>query len=167
MTLGCTTPISSVGLRRASSYAAAVFKIASVLLMQSRDVLVWLSTPTMPGDHPCVSVKDLAMTVHWERGGAGLRGQVIARNIGARACRLAGKPAITPLALDGTALPAQTVITLEMLHPGYVVLQPGQRAAASLGWGSWCGQQAADRVRVNWGSGVAVADVHGPVQPQC
>jgi hypothetical protein len=70
-----------------------------------------------PSALPLCGPEDLAMTVHWERDGAGLRGQVTARNIGARACRLAGKPAITPLTLDGTALPAQTLITLRCSIP--------------------------------------------------
>jgi hypothetical protein len=120
-----------------------------------------------PSALPLCGPGDLAMTVVWERDGAGLRGQVIARNIGARACRLAGKPAVTPLALGGTPLPAETVITLEMIHPGYVILHPGQTAAAPLSWSNWCGRQAAGRARVSWGSGMAIADVHGPVQPEC
>jgi hypothetical protein len=32
-------------------------------------------------------------------------------------CRLAGKSALTPLTLDGTPLPADTMITLEMGSP--------------------------------------------------
>jgi hypothetical protein len=120
-----------------------------------------------PSALPLCGPEDLAVTVHWERDGASLRGQVIARNTGARACRLAGKPAVTPLALDGTPLPAETVVTLEMIHPGYVILQPGQSAAAPLSWGGWCGPRASDRAQVNLGGGTAVADVHGPLQPEC
>jgi len=120
-----------------------------------------------PSVLPRCGPQDLVMAVHWERDGAGLRGQVIARNIGARACRLPGKPAVTPLALDGTPLAADTVITLEMIQPGYVILRPGQSAAAPLSWRSWCGQQAADHARVTWDGGHAVAQLHGPVQPEC
>jgi Domain of unknown function (DUF4232) len=120
-----------------------------------------------PPEAPLCGPADLAVAVHWARDGAGLRGQVVAENVGGRACRLAGKPAVTPLAADGTPLPAQTVITLEWLSPGYVILEPGQRAAARLGWGNWCGPQATGRARVDWGSGEAVAEVHGPAQPDC
>jgi hypothetical protein len=116
---------------------------------------------------PLCGSEDLAVTVRWERHGTGLRGQVIAQNAGSRACRLAGKPGVAPLGLDGMPLPAETIITLEMIHPGYVILQPGQRAAAPVGWSNWCGQQASARARVSWQGGEAVADVHGPVQPGC
>ena len=120
-----------------------------------------------PAEAPLCEAADLAVAVHWERDGTGLRGRVVAENVGGRACRLAGKPAITPLAADGTPLPAQTVITLEWRSPGYVLLAPGQRAAARVGWPSWCGQQAASRAQVNWDSGETVAEVHGPAQPDC
>ena len=116
---------------------------------------------------PLCEAADLAVAVHWAPDGTGLRGQVVAENVGGRACRLAGKPGITPLAADGTPLPAQTVITLEWRSPGYVLLEPGQRAAARVGWRSWCGRQAAGQAQVDWGSGQAVADVHGPAQPEC
>jgi hypothetical protein len=116
---------------------------------------------------PLCGSQDLAMAMHWERDGTGLRGQVIARNAGARACRLAGKPTITPLGLDGAPLPAETVVTLELLEPGYVVLQPGQRAAAPATWREWCGQPAAERARVSWNGGTTVAEVSGPTQPGC
>ena len=116
---------------------------------------------------PLCEAADLAVAVHWDRDGTRLRGQVVAQNVGGRACRLAGKPGITPLAEDGTALPAQTVITLEWMSPGYVLLQPGQRAGARVSWGSWCGRPAASQAQVHWDSGQAVADVHGPAQPEC
>jgi hypothetical protein len=38
----------------------------------------------------------VSVTVRWERGGGGLRGQVIAGNTGGRAYRLPGKPAVRP-----------------------------------------------------------------------
>ena len=38
---------------------------------------------------PC-GPDDLTVVVKWERDGAGLRGQVMAENVGGRACRLAG-----------------------------------------------------------------------------
>lgn len=115
---------------------------------------------------PCGS-DDLAVVVSWERDGTGLRGQVIAENVSGRPCQLAGKPGVTPLRPDGTPLPAHTVITLEMRTPGYVILQPGERAAARVTWASWCGQQASGRARVDWPGGSVAASVHGPVQPEC
>jgi Protein of unknown function (DUF4232) len=116
---------------------------------------------------PLCGADDLAVVVHWQHDGSALRGQVIAENVGARACRLANKPGVTPLRPDGSPLPVSTAVTLEMLAPGYVVLEPGERAAAPVYWGSWCGQQAADRARVDWPGGSAVAEVRGPAQPAC
>ena len=114
---------------------------------------------------PACRADDVSVTVSWEHDGSGLRGQVIAENTGGRACRLAGKPEVTPLGLDGRPLPAQTVVTLEMLLPGYVVLEPGQRAAAPVTWGGWDGAAASPRVQVTWEGGAATAAVHGPAQP--
>lgn len=116
---------------------------------------------------PLCEPEDLEVTVHWEQDGAGLRGQVLARNVGSRTCRLAGKPGVAPLGLDGTPLPAQTVITMEMRTPGYVVLRPGQAAAAPTAWRNWCGPDASAHARVSWQGGTAIADVHGLVQPEC
>ncbi|HEV8274932.1 MAG TPA: hypothetical protein VGQ26_04445, partial [Streptosporangiaceae bacterium] len=74
---------------------------------------------------------------------------------------------MTPLRPDGSPLPTRTIVFMEFKSAGYVVLQPGERAAARVWWGSWCGQQASDRARVDWPGGSATAKVHGPVQPQC
>jgi hypothetical protein len=112
---------------------------------------------------------DLAMAVIWERhgDGDGLRGQVIAENVGNRACRLSGKPTVTPLEPDGTPLGVRNVVTLELLDPGHVDLQPGDRAAARVLWSSWCGRPASDQARVEWDGGSVVTSVRGPVQPGC
>jgi hypothetical protein len=115
---------------------------------------------------PCGS-DDLAVVVRWERDGTGLRGQVIAENVGNRACQLANKPTVAPLHSDGTPLPVKTIVTLEWRNPGYVNLQPGQRAAATVFWGSWCGQQASDQALVTWPGGSTTARVNGPTQPEC
>ncbi len=120
-----------------------------------------------PAQAPLCEAADLAVVVRWARDGTGLRGQVLAESVGGRVCRLAGKPEVTPLAGDGTPLPAQTVVTLEWRSPGYVLLRPGQRAAARVGWSSWCGRQAGGRAQVRWDGGEAVAEVHGPAQPEC
>jgi len=116
---------------------------------------------------PLCGSDDLVVTVSWERNGPALRGQVIAENVSGRACRLANKPGVTPLRLDGTPLPVDTTVTLEFMEPGYVMLQPGNRAAARVSWTSWCGQQASDQARVDWPGGSTMAKVQGPVQPEC
>ena len=67
--------------------------------------------------------------------------------------------------IAGIAAFSLAVSTLSLTAFAQATTQPGAGGGATLR--SWCGQQAADRVCVNWGSGVAVADVHGPVQPQC
>jgi hypothetical protein len=116
---------------------------------------------------PLCGSDDLAVVVSWEHDGTALEGQVIAENVSVRACRLAHKPHVTPLQPDGTPLPVQTIVTLEEKIPSYVVLEPGQSAASRVHWGSWCGQQASDRARVDWPGGSTAATVHGPTQPEC
>lgn len=109
---------------------------------------------------------DLSVTVRWEHdGGGGLRGQVIAENTGQRACRLPGKPGVTPLGLDGKPLPVETIVTMERLSPGYVALEPGQRAAAPVAWDGWDGLAASSLAEVTWAGGGATAVVEGPAQP--
>ena len=115
---------------------------------------------------PCGS-DDLAVVVRWERDGTGLRGQVIAENVSDQTCQLANKPTVTPLRSDGSPLPVETIITLEWRSPGYVNLQPGQRAAALVLWGSWCGAQASGQALVTWPGGSTKARVEGPTQPAC
>src|ERR1700721_1408242 len=116
---------------------------------------------------PACGPDDLVVEVSWERDGTGLRGRLVAANVSDRACKLAGKPDVTPLGADGTPLPARTVMTLELRNPGYVILQPGQRAVAPVWWASWCGQHASDRAQVGWPRGSAVPQVSGPGQPEC
>jgi hypothetical protein len=121
--------------------------------------------PVGQEEMPACGPEDLSVTVRWERDGGGLRGQVIAENTGERACRLPGKPGVTPLGLDGKPLPVETVITLEWVSPGYVALEPGQRAAAPVAWGGWDGLAASAQAQVTWPGGAAMAAVEGPAQP--
>jgi hypothetical protein len=115
----------------------------------------------------CRSV-DLVVTVQWRRADeGGLHGDVVAENVGTRACRLEHKPVLAPLQADGTALPVGQAVSLEYMRPGYVVLQPGERAAAPVSWRSWCGAPATDRMRVTWPGGSAIAAVDGPTEPEC
>ncbi len=62
---------------------------------------------------PACGPDDLVVVVNWERRGTGLRGEVIAENVGDHACKLAGKPEVAALGPDGTPLPVRTTITLE------------------------------------------------------
>src|ERR1700735_623004 len=115
---------------------------------------------------PC-GPDDLAVTVSWERDGAGLRAQVTAETVSAGAGRLAGKPQVRPLQPDGTPLPVETVISLEMRNPGYVILSPDHRATARVSCASLCGQRESNRAQVSWDGGSAVTEVRGPAQPEC
>jgi hypothetical protein len=42
---------------------------------------------------------------------------VIAENVGGRACRLAGKPGVTPLPPDGAPLQIKTLVGVELKVP--------------------------------------------------
>lgn len=96
-----------------------------------------------------------------------LRGHVTVRNIGAAACRVGGKPVVTPLGRDGTPLPARTIVTMEARVPSWVVLQPGAGAEAGVGWSGWCGDPASGRARLQWEHGEVTVAVDGPAQPRC
>jgi hypothetical protein len=118
-------------------------------------------------DHiPECGSDDLAVSVRWERAGAGLAGQILVENISGHACRLSHKPWVIPLGTDGRELPVEALITMELrLDP--MILDPGRRAAAPVGWAGWCGDAASGLVAVKWVSGSAVVEVEGPRQPDC
>lgn len=115
---------------------------------------------------PCAA-RDVRVTVRWERVRRGLRGEVVVENVGDRACLLNLKPTVIPLARDGKPLQTMGTNTLKLRLPAHVVLEPGKRAVATLSWLSWCGERAGRRALVQWWEGSAVADVEGPVQPEC
>jgi hypothetical protein len=108
---------------------------------------------------------DVEFALAWQLSEGHLVGQLRARNIGRGACRLSGKPALVPLAVDGTDLGAQTVITLEYIAPGYLVLPPGGTAVAHVGWAGWDGPPASGRVIVRWQAGQQEIRADGPTQP--
>jgi len=56
--------------------------------------------------------------------------RVLAENVSGHVCRLANKPDVTPLRAGGKPLRVRTIMTPEWRDPGYVDLQPGQRAGA-------------------------------------
>jgi hypothetical protein len=136
-------------------------KVASVAICWGR-----VSEPA-GWDHipPCGS-DDLAVSVRWERSGVGLAGQIIVENVSGRTCRLSHKPWVIPLGTDGRELPAEVIITADLRLPP-MILDPGGRAAAPVGWAGWCGDAASGVVRINWISGSADVEVQGPRQPDC
>lgn len=117
---------------------------------------------------PYCSPDDLDVVLCWQAADDGsLRGTLAVTNTGPTACRVGGKPVVTPLGLDGTPLPAQTVVTMEQRVPSWVVVPPGAEAAAAVGWGGWCGDAASGRARVRWEQGEATVTIAGPAQPHC
>lgn len=110
---------------------------------------------------------ELVVSVRWKRSGSGLLGKVLAENTGPRTCRVGSKPMVVPMGSNGPPLPVENVQTTELRIPPYVVLRPGQRAAAPAGWGSWCGTPASGRALVGWDGGSTVVHVFGPRTPAC
>lgn len=122
----------------------------------------------IPAELPECGADDVEVRVRWEReDNGGLVGEVVVVNVGGRACRLGGKPVLAPLKADGERLKVANAIAADIRIPGYVVLRPGQRAVASAGWLSWCGDAPGKRMVVSWAGGSAVAEVDGPVRPEC
>lgn len=109
---------------------------------------------------------DVALT--WQEHGEGLTGSVTVRNTGPRACRVSGKPAVIPLAGDGSPLDVRTIITLELKIPDFVVAEPGRAVHAPVSWGAWDGPPAGDRAVVTWGAERQRTEVPvaGPRQPR-
>lgn len=134
------------------------------------------STPLFPGMRKAKKIaasvaecrtSDLAVSIRWKRSKGGLQGHVLAENIGHRTCRVGAKPVVVPTGVDGQPLRVENVQTTELRVPGFVVLNPGQRGAAPVGWFSWCGTPASGRALVAWDGGSTVATVIGPSTPAC
>lgn len=101
---------------------------------------------------PECTPEDVEVSLTWQARGEALSGWVGVRNGSGQACRVSGKPAVIPLAGDGTPLEVQTIITLELKIPDHVVLESGAEARAPVGWGAWNGPAAGDRAVVVWGA---------------
>jgi hypothetical protein len=110
---------------------------------------------------------DFAMALHWKRDGTTLRGELVVKNVGAKTCRISGKPSIHPLDRHRKPLPVQNIVTLELRMPGYAVLGPGERAVAEARWAGWCGSPPSRHVRVEWPGGSLVVKAEGPHHPDC
>ncbi len=108
---------------------------------------------------------DVSFGLNWLPDGETLRGELTARNVGNRRVRLTGKPRILPLDASGQPLAADSIMTLEMVLPGYVELDPGESATAAVGWAGWAGPAAGAQVRVEWPGGQADVATGGPRQP--
>ena len=117
---------------------------------------------------PYCSADDVDVALEWQMDDhGGLRGRVLITNTGTRACRVGGKPGLSPLGMNGDALPAQHIVSTELRMPSWALLAPGQQAAAGVSWSGWCGDPASGRVRVRWQDGEATVTVNGPPQPRC
>ncbi|ADB35577.1 hypothetical protein Kfla_6582 [Kribbella flavida DSM 17836] len=108
---------------------------------------------------------EVTFTLAWENTDDGLRGMLEAVNVSDHPVRLTGKPGVTPVGTDGIKLDTTTIVSLEALIPGYVVLEPGERATSPVYWSAWSGPNAGDTVIVEWNGCEAEAAVTGPRQP--
>jgi hypothetical protein len=110
---------------------------------------------------------DLELGLAWRLQEDGtLRGVLRARNVSQRRVRIAGKPALHPLADDGVPLGADSVVTAELRLPGYLDIDPGQVAESPVGWAGWVGHQASGDVVVEIAGAEWLVRVVGPRQPE-
>lgn len=116
-------------------------------------------------DVPEATPVELRVTLTWEQDGDALRGLVVAQNVSDHPVRISSKPDLTPLRHDGTSLDAHTVVTAEFRSPCYVVVEPGQRAAAPVTWAGWDGPLASAMMLVRLPGGEVTVEAAGPSQP--
>ncbi|MEO7261905.1 MAG: DUF4232 domain-containing protein [Jatrophihabitantaceae bacterium] len=116
-------------------------------------------------DAPEARSDDVAFSLTWLAEDTALKGVLEARNVSEHRVRLSGKPQLTPLDTDGRPLEALSIMTLELLIPGYVELDPGETATSNVGWAGWDGPAAGAAVRVEWPGGQAEVQASGPRQP--
>jgi Protein of unknown function (DUF4232) len=72
-------------------------------------------------DVPLCSSDDVSVTLHWESTSRGLDGHVVVTNTSGHACRLDGKPWVTPNDPDGRPMAVPGWRTEEFLVPGHEV----------------------------------------------
>ncbi len=116
-------------------------------------------------DSPEASSGDVAFSLSWLAEDGALKGVLQASNISDHRVRLSGKPQLSPLGVDGRPLGAESIMTLELVMPGYVVLDPGESAASNVGWAGWDGAAANGAVLVQWPGGQAEVSAAGPSRP--
>jgi hypothetical protein len=113
-----------------------------------------------------VTQESLTVELSWSAdANGGLTGCITARNIGDDVVRVAGKPGVRPLGVDGTPLGTECVVTMEWRPPGYVDLPSGGVARAPVGWAGWNGPAASGRVEVTMADSTYVIDAEGPASP--
>lgn len=98
---------------------------------------------------------EVDFTLTWRAESGQLTGVLEAVNVCDHPVRLANKPRLIPVGVDGRPLDAEQIISMEMMIPGYVDLGPGERASAPVSWagvGRASGEWAGDR-RVARGTG--------------
>jgi len=114
---------------------------------------------------PEAQVGEVELKLTWGSVNGNLEGTLEAVNVSAHPVRLTGKPGLKPLGADGEPLDTTGVVSLELKLPGYVVLQPGDKAAAPVGWAGWDGPAASGVVLVSWDGARTEVQASGPAQP--
>jgi uncharacterized protein DUF4232 len=117
-------------------------------------------------DGPEAQVGEVEFQLIWKAAGDGLEGTLEAVNVCSHSIRLTGKPGLKPVGMDGQPLDTVTVVSLELLLPGYVVLEPGEKAIAAVGWAGWDGPPASGTVVVSWDDRRTEVQSSGPSQPK-
>jgi hypothetical protein len=73
---------------------------------------------------------EVEFTLTWRAESGRLKGVLEALNVCDHPVRLAHKPRLIPIGVDGRPLDADHIVSAELKIPGYVDLGPGERARA-------------------------------------
>ena len=118
-------------------------------------------------DAPEAVPSQLQLALVWRRDDEGsLEGELRALNIAERAVRVSSKPRLAALGLAGEDLEVDMIVTAEMRVPGFVLLEPGERARAPVLWSGWDGPPCSGRFIVDLAGGQATVRASGPRQPR-
>jgi hypothetical protein len=110
---------------------------------------------------------DLTFTLKWHLDARdGLSGELQATNVSNHRVRVSGKPDLIPLDIHGAALKVQMIVSMELRWPGYVELEPGERATSPVSWAGWDGPPCSGTVIIEWPGGRAPVTAIGPGQPK-